>query len=581
MTTKRTRCQAEPNHERRDLEWRSRHPSLAQLHTVFKRLGDQARCYQVSDLVETLDESHVSVVVFGDFNRGKSTLINALLGRRLLAAKLIPTTGHVTCLRGASHEEVEIRFADGRIESHPLDRLDSFAVLSDDGQVSDNIERITVFVASDLLSQNVMLIDTPGTNEAATQSARAERALRHADVVIWLLDARECLQQQERELAANWLKARPEVPIIPVLNFTNLLEDDAERDEVRVRLERWLKSELISHISFRPPGHDRLYFEVNVRAALLGTDKGNGEVSNDFAALKAVLAHLSAEEGRVLAQRSRVSQVRATYEQFDTGNYGRLKELEDKAHVARKERETQLGELRRKRKEAETSANLMLAGLKTSARSVLAETQSNICSWYSNETRARLDEHASGWYHHHLCSVATSLEGLVRDALVEIAHDCGRDLTTKPELPPPKSVSISVGSLPDKPASGGEVGGGAFLYGLLGTIVAGPFGTAIGASIGAALASQSTPATDAEYVSAFQTRACEEWERSERLLTRQMVSVFEATLETLLSEFSVQTAELEKPLPVETDAELIDRRQLRLLLEEFMATNCQLMRVAS
>ena len=52
-------------------------------------------------LRESFDAPELRVVVFGEFSRGKSTLINALLGRSALPAKAMPTTGHVTPYSGS------------------------------------------------------------------------------------------------------------------------------------------------------------------------------------------------------------------------------------------------------------------------------------------------------------------------------------------------------------------------------------------------------------------------------------------------------------------------------------------------
>ena len=57
-------------------------------------------------------ERLVSLVVFGEFNRGKSTLVNAILGRVVLLAKLVPTTGHVTTVLWGEEERVRVQFAD-------------------------------------------------------------------------------------------------------------------------------------------------------------------------------------------------------------------------------------------------------------------------------------------------------------------------------------------------------------------------------------------------------------------------------------------------------------------------------------
>ena len=61
----------------------------------------------------SLLESRLRVAVFGEFNRGKSTLLNALLGRIVPPAKLVPTTGHTIRLVEGADEEVRVWFRGG------------------------------------------------------------------------------------------------------------------------------------------------------------------------------------------------------------------------------------------------------------------------------------------------------------------------------------------------------------------------------------------------------------------------------------------------------------------------------------
>src|SRR4051794_26071761 len=76
--------------------------------------GDHARA--LDDLAESIGDPSFRLLVFGEFSAGKSTLINALLGRRVLPAKARPTTGHATHLVAGERDGVTARFADGREE---------------------------------------------------------------------------------------------------------------------------------------------------------------------------------------------------------------------------------------------------------------------------------------------------------------------------------------------------------------------------------------------------------------------------------------------------------------------------------
>ena len=61
-----------------------------------------------------LAQNKFTVMVVGEFKRGKSTLLNAMLGAAVLPAKTTPCTAIVTYIRHGERPEVEVHFNDGR-----------------------------------------------------------------------------------------------------------------------------------------------------------------------------------------------------------------------------------------------------------------------------------------------------------------------------------------------------------------------------------------------------------------------------------------------------------------------------------
>ena len=86
------------------------HPSTAQSEIIAR----------LTALQERLDEGLLRVAVLGQFKRGKSTLLNALLGAPLLPAGLIPVTAIPTFLRAGIEAKARISFSDGHAPLHVL-----------------------------------------------------------------------------------------------------------------------------------------------------------------------------------------------------------------------------------------------------------------------------------------------------------------------------------------------------------------------------------------------------------------------------------------------------------------------------
>ena len=269
---------------------------LQQAEKLLHALGDLCTAQRLAQRRLTVNRAGLHLVVFGEFNRGKSTLINALLGRVVLPAKLVPTTGHVTSVMHGSPEEVRVRFLDGRWDTATLDKLDSFSSLTD-GLARDDIDTIEVAVRSSLLRDGLVLVDTPGISDTDKLTARARAAVEQADLVLFLLDATQLLGDHERQSAVDWITRELDKPLVPVVNRMNLVEGQ-DRKPLRERIDRWARQHL-------PPVLGRSWFEVNALGALRH-ELGRGPVpTDDFVALRKSLKKLSGGAGWSLQQRGR------------------------------------------------------------------------------------------------------------------------------------------------------------------------------------------------------------------------------------------------------------------------------------
>jgi len=153
------------------------------------------------DARKGLDELFLIVIV-GEFNAGKSSVINAVLGDKFLAEGILPTTNEITVLRyGESKQRVQ----------------------SEDGFYNQDIP-------VDLLKQ-VSIVDTPGTNVILKRQQRlTEEFVPRADLVLFVLSADRPMTESEVKFLSyikKWGKK-----VVFVLNKCDLLETDEDRNEV-------------------------------------------------------------------------------------------------------------------------------------------------------------------------------------------------------------------------------------------------------------------------------------------------------------------------------------------------------------
>ena len=89
-------------------------------------LGTERDRERLLALLDRLDAARLRVLVVGEAKRGKSTLINALLGRDVLPSGVTPLTAVATTVRYGDDPRIEVAFLDGHQEKHPLTALADF-----------------------------------------------------------------------------------------------------------------------------------------------------------------------------------------------------------------------------------------------------------------------------------------------------------------------------------------------------------------------------------------------------------------------------------------------------------------------
>ncbi len=157
--------------------------------------------------VPKLDEERFQVVVLGEFNHGKSTLINALLGDALLPVGITPTTAVLAHIRHGDRLRADLILESGARRSldGPLDarKLSDWLTVageaarqdaSSGSEASDPLAYVEIFHSAPFLKDNVTLVDTPGVNDINEQRAEITYGyVPRADAALFLLDATQIL----------------------------------------------------------------------------------------------------------------------------------------------------------------------------------------------------------------------------------------------------------------------------------------------------------------------------------------------------------------------------------------------------
>jgi len=190
------------------------------------------------------DRPGTRVAVVGDFNRGKSTLVNRLVGADLLPTGNVPLTRAFVLVRVlvTGPAILEVRWPSGATERRSLTSDDPWrglvldheqsAVQIVEGQPSPDEPQLLLSVPSDWLSQaEVELIDTPGLHEGRVDHLlQTQRAVALSDVAVVAISALSPLSHLERQFLEEELLTKRVPHVIVALTKADQLPPD-EVDE--------------------------------------------------------------------------------------------------------------------------------------------------------------------------------------------------------------------------------------------------------------------------------------------------------------------------------------------------------------
>ncbi|MBW2732200.1 MAG: dynamin family protein [Deltaproteobacteria bacterium] len=196
------------------------------------------------------------LAVMGEFNAGKSTFVNALVGERVAPMGITPTTATINVLKYGEERAARVIWRDDREELLSWEDLESFLHDLDDERARAVRVVELLYPAEELTRVNI--VDTPGLNSIVEEHEHTAREfLEQADAIIWLFSADQAGKQSEERALAVMQELR--LKTVGALNKVDRL-DEAQLAQVLDHMEQGF-SELVEHIL---PVSSKLALEARV-----------------------------------------------------------------------------------------------------------------------------------------------------------------------------------------------------------------------------------------------------------------------------------------------------------------------------
>jgi hypothetical protein len=172
--------------------------------TALANVAEERESLAAADSARALDkklvENRFNVVVFGEFKRGETTFVNALLGAEMLPAAVVPLTSIVTAVTWGDDVRARISYLEGREEDVAPRELGRYVTERDNPGNHLAVRQAILSYPSDDLRDGVFLVDTPGVGSVYRQNTESAREfLPHADAAIFLTSADPPISDTERE----------------------------------------------------------------------------------------------------------------------------------------------------------------------------------------------------------------------------------------------------------------------------------------------------------------------------------------------------------------------------------------------
>lgn len=162
--------------------------------------GELARAEELAD---KLENHKITVSVIGQFKRGKSTLVNAILGDKILPVGIVPVTAVVTTVE-YGEKAASVHFDNGIIKEIGFDEMSSYINEQENQDNRLGVSEVRLYCPSDFLQSGMTFVDTPGVGSVHQKNSDAAYSyVKESDAVIFMLSVDSPINQIEIDFLEN------------------------------------------------------------------------------------------------------------------------------------------------------------------------------------------------------------------------------------------------------------------------------------------------------------------------------------------------------------------------------------------
>lgn len=301
---------------------------LKELREYSEKMGMQGNVTGIDEVMKRLIEDNFNVAIIGEFKRGKSTLINALLGKDVLPMDVMPATATLNKISYGLTPSVTIDYKDGHSEQIGVDQLSDYVtkLTSESEERALTIKEARVYYPMPYCKNGVTIIDTPGLNDSETMTEVVLSVLPTVDAALMVIMARSPFSESERNFIENKVINSDLGRILFVVTGIDTIDEDEDVERVlqsiKTRIQEYVMKKAENTFGIDSPEYE-LYkrkigavrvYGVSAKKALKGKMKGDEAMlqASCFPAFEAALEKFLTEDRGAVMLNSPISRIKTS-----------------------------------------------------------------------------------------------------------------------------------------------------------------------------------------------------------------------------------------------------------------------------
>ena len=274
---------------------------------------------EAQQTISKVKSHNFRIAVVGEFSKGKSTLLNALLEEEIQPVRAIACSGTLSVLKYGERKRVICRYKDGTETEIPFEEYKVKAAISEAAAVGNRSEELKQSQLSEIIFEHpeldlcrygVEIIDSPGLNEHPERTAITMKLLEDTDAVIFLTSALQVLTQGERKLLQDLItqlnsgdRNERANNLFVVVNFMDQLQTEADRLQVKQLVANFLQGDRKAYPKGNRSlieGENRIHFISAYQALQTNLSGKQNNYSDKFQEFTSSIENFLSTERRVI-----------------------------------------------------------------------------------------------------------------------------------------------------------------------------------------------------------------------------------------------------------------------------------------